>query len=168
MPKRIYSHYIAPLIRFCTNLSYETKNHKISYWQETFKHNISVRLVRLIFGMMFVMAVSVSVNKAPSCKYTLVYYNILISLCNEFFYKFYFTTLVNKLIICGLPKKSTGALTDENLLFLEAWRTVDRAYYDKTFNGQSWFRYRETALRNEPMNTREETCIIHHCFCLTI
>ncbi|XP_020112924.1 carboxyl-terminal-processing peptidase 2, chloroplastic isoform X2 [Ananas comosus] len=101
---------------FCTNLSYETKNHKISYWQETFKHNISVRLVRLIFGMMFVMAVSVSVNKAPS-----------------------------------------WALTDENLLFLEAWRTVDRAYYDKTFNGQSWFRYRETALRNEPMNTREET-----------
>lgn len=51
-----------------------------------------------------------------------------------------------------------GALTEENLIFLEAWRTVDRAYYDKTFNGQSWFRYRENALRNEPMNTREETC----------
>lgn len=54
----------------------------------------------------------------------------------------------------------TGALTEENLLFLEAWRAVDRAYYDKSFNGQSWFRYRETALRNEPMNTREETCNI--------
>ncbi|URE20079.1 TSPc [Musa troglodytarum] len=49
------------------------------------------------------------------------------------------------------------ALTEENLLFLEAWRTVDRAYVDKSFNGQSWFRYRENALRNEPMNTREET-----------
>ncbi|ONK63892.1 uncharacterized protein A4U43_C07F20000 [Asparagus officinalis] len=49
------------------------------------------------------------------------------------------------------------ALTEENLLFLEAWRTVDRAYFDKTFNGKSWFRYREEALRNEPMNTREET-----------
>ncbi|KAJ4841888.1 hypothetical protein Tsubulata_014249 [Turnera subulata] len=42
-----------------------------------------------------------------------------------------------------------GALSEENLLFLEAWRTIDRAY--------SWFRYRENALRNEPMNTREET-----------
>ncbi|RWW33813.1 hypothetical protein BHE74_00010700, partial [Ensete ventricosum] len=51
-----------------------------------------------------------------------------------------------------------GALTEENLLFLEAWRTVDRAYVDKNFNGQSWFRYRENALRNEPMNSREETC----------
>ncbi|BAH91937.1 Os02g0815700 [Oryza sativa Japonica Group] len=52
---------------------------------------------------------------------------------------------------------SSLALTEENLLFLEAWRAVDRAYYDKSFNGQSWFRYRENALRNEPMNTREET-----------
>ncbi|OVA02280.1 PDZ domain [Macleaya cordata] len=49
------------------------------------------------------------------------------------------------------------ALTEENLLFLEAWRTIDRAYVDKSFNGQSWFRYREDALRKEPMNTREET-----------
>ncbi|XP_058752571.1 carboxyl-terminal-processing peptidase 2, chloroplastic [Vicia villosa] len=49
------------------------------------------------------------------------------------------------------------ALTEENLLFLEAWRTIDRAYIDKSFNGQSWFRYRENALRSEPMNNREET-----------
>lgn len=49
------------------------------------------------------------------------------------------------------------SLTEENLLFLEAWRTVDRAYVDKSFNGQSWFRYRENALKKEPMNTREET-----------
>ncbi|KAF5752437.1 hypothetical protein HS088_TW01G00346 [Tripterygium wilfordii] len=55
------------------------------------------------------------------------------------------------------PISSYGALSEENLLFLEAWRTIDRAYVDKTFNGQSWFRYRENALRNEPMNTREET-----------
>ncbi|KAJ7536412.1 hypothetical protein O6H91_12G068500 [Diphasiastrum complanatum] len=49
------------------------------------------------------------------------------------------------------------ALTEENLIFLEAWRVIDRAYVDKTFNGQSWFRYREDALRHEPMNSREET-----------
>uniref|UniRef100_A0A0E0NMS4 Tail specific protease domain-containing protein n=1 Tax=Oryza rufipogon TaxID=4529 RepID=A0A0E0NMS4_ORYRU len=60
---------------------------------------------------------------------------------------------------------SSSALTEENLLFLEAWRAVDRAYYDKSFNGQSWFRYRENALRNEPMNTREETFSLleHNC-----
>ena len=32
------------------------------------------------------------------------------------------------------------AITTEQLIFLEAWRAVDRAYVDKTFNGQSWFR----------------------------
>ena len=40
---------------------------------------------------------------------------------------------------------------------LQAWRAVDRAYYDKTFNGQSWFRYRENALKKEKMSDREET-----------
>lgn len=54
---------------------------------------------------------------------------------------------------------NAGSLTEENTLFLEAWKTVDRAYVDKTFNGQSWFRYREKALKSEPMNTRGETCM---------
>ncbi|KAL3828315.1 hypothetical protein ACJIZ3_017117 [Penstemon smallii] len=57
----------------------------------------------------------------------------------------------------AVTKSPSWALTEENLLFLEAWRTIDRAYIDKSFNGQSWFRYRENALRSEPMNTREET-----------
>ncbi|KAI5079830.1 hypothetical protein GOP47_0005309 [Adiantum capillus-veneris] len=55
------------------------------------------------------------------------------------------------------PNPVTWALTEENLIFLEAWRTIDRAYIDKTFNGKSWFRYREEALRREPMNNREQT-----------
>ncbi|PIM97590.1 C-terminal processing peptidase [Handroanthus impetiginosus] len=57
----------------------------------------------------------------------------------------------------SVTKMPSLALSEENLLFLEAWRMIDRAYVDKSFNGQSWFRYRENALRNEPMNTREET-----------
>ncbi|KZV34039.1 carboxyl-terminal-processing peptidase 2, chloroplastic [Dorcoceras hygrometricum] len=57
----------------------------------------------------------------------------------------------------AVTKTPSWALSEENLIFLEAWRTIDRAYIDKSFNGQSWFRYRENALRNEPMNTREET-----------
>ncbi|KAK9860335.1 hypothetical protein WJX84_005530 [Apatococcus fuscideae] len=43
------------------------------------------------------------------------------------------------------------------LVFLEAWRAIDRAYVDKSFNGQSWFRLRENYLKSEPMETREET-----------
>ena len=49
------------------------------------------------------------------------------------------------------------AVTAEQLLFLEAWRAVDRAYVDKTFNGQSWFRLRERYLKEEKMDEREET-----------
>ncbi|KAL6971180.1 C-terminal processing peptidase [Sarracenia purpurea var. burkii] len=64
------------------------------------------------------------------------------------------------IISVAVSRIPSYALTEENLLFLEAWRTIDRAYIDKTFNGQSWFRYRENALRNEPMNTREETCML--------
>jgi len=68
--------------------------------------------------------------------------------------------LVMSISSASYTAPSSSALTEENLLFLEAWRAVDRAYYDKSFNGQSWFRYRENALRNEPMNTREETCMV--------
>lgn len=32
------------------------------------------------------------------------------------------------------------AITNEQLVFLEAWRAVDRAYVDKTFNGNTWFK----------------------------
>jgi len=64
--------------------------------------------------------------------------------------------VVDKVTLCLLPV----SLTEENLLFLEAWRTVDRAYVDKSFNGQSWFRYRENALKKEPMTTREDTCTV--------
>ncbi|XP_072975096.1 carboxyl-terminal-processing peptidase 2, chloroplastic [Typha angustifolia] len=114
--KSISSKYIALFISFGSCLGRGNRIHRITSWQEKFKHKISIISIHMVVGMMLVLAVSVSINKTPS-----------------------------------------WALTEENLLFLEAWRTVDRAYFDKTFNGQSWFRFRETALRNEPMNTREET-----------
>jgi hypothetical protein len=38
------------------------------------------------------------------------------------------------------------AVTSEQLLFLEAWRAVDRAYVDKSFNGQNWFKVRQLQL----------------------
>eukprot|EP00775_Hariotina_reticulata_P007473 gene7473-7682_t len=49
------------------------------------------------------------------------------------------------------------AVTNEQLLFLEAWRAVDRAYVDKSFNGQSWFKLRENFLKKEPMANRSQT-----------
>ncbi|EYU43784.1 hypothetical protein MIMGU_mgv1a010411mg [Erythranthe guttata] len=80
---------------------------------------------------------------------------------SNFFPSFSLRVIVGVMIVMTLSaavtKSPSWALTEENLLFLEAWRTLDRAYIDKTFNGQSWFRYRENALRSEPMNTREET-----------
>lgn len=39
-----------------------------------------------------------------------------------------------------LPPLAAQAITNEQLVYLEAWRAVDRAYVDKTFNGNSWFR----------------------------
>lgn len=48
------------------------------------------------------------------------------------------------------------AVTNEQLLFLEAWRAVDRAYVDKKFNGQNWFKVREDALKQK-LGSREAT-----------
>ena len=57
----------------------------------------------------------------------------------------------------GVSRTPSWALIEENLIFLEAWSTIDRAYVDKAFDGHSWLSYKENALHNEPMNTREET-----------
>lgn len=34
---------------------------------------------------------------------------------------------------------------------------MDRAYVDKKFNGQNWFLVREKALKDQSMETRQET-----------
>nr|XP_011462430.1 PREDICTED: carboxyl-terminal-processing peptidase 2, chloroplastic isoform X2 [Fragaria vesca subsp. vesca] len=73
------------------------------------------------------------------------------------FVRFVVGVMVVMSVSVSVSKVPSWALTEENLLFLEAWRMIDRSYVDKSFNGQSWFRYRENALRNEPMNNREET-----------
>jgi len=49
------------------------------------------------------------------------------------------------------------AISENQLLFLEAWRAVDKAYVDKTFNGVSWFRYRESAVKKTEMDTKKQT-----------
>mmetsp|Transcript_44173 Transcript_44173/g.84432 ORF Transcript_44173/g.84432 Transcript_44173/m.84432 type:complete len:471 (+) Transcript_44173:151-1563(+) len=61
------------------------------------------------------------------------------------------------LLLPGVSPAPAEAISEENLIFLEAWRAVDRAYVDKTFNGQSWFRYREKTIKNVKMIEREDT-----------
>lgn len=48
------------------------------------------------------------------------------------------------------------ALTDNQKLFNEVWRLVNRAYLDDSFNHQNWWKVRERALK-QPLATREQT-----------
>lgn len=48
------------------------------------------------------------------------------------------------------------ALTEEQKLFNEAWRIVNQAYVDPSFNGQNWWLVREKALKR-PLPNREAT-----------
>ena len=66
--------------------------------------------------------------------------------------------LTTTIVTCGyLTIGNALSVTNEQLLFLEAWRAVDRAYVDKTFNGQSWFKVREDWLKKEKMGDRQQT-----------
>lgn len=49
-----------------------------------------------------------------------------------------------------------AALTAEQKLFNEAWRIVNRAYVDDTFNHQNWWFVRQKELKR-PLRDREET-----------
>lgn len=111
--------------------------------------------LHIVVGVMIFMTLGATVTKTPSCKFD--WFCKLISfVVGVIRIYFSFLCLWSNALLC--VSCNVVALTEENLLFLEAWRAIDRAYVDKTFNGQSWFRYRENALRVEPMNTREETC----------
>lgn len=47
------------------------------------------------------------------------------------------------------------ALTEEQRLVAEAWRFVDRAYVDDTFNHQNWWLARQKALK-QPLSNKEQ------------
>ena len=126
-------------------------HHEMVNCSEEIRPKVDVPFVRLVVGVMLVMSLSVAISKTPSRKF--IYF-----IC-ELSSRFTSLQWLEHLPFSFICDYYAGALTEENLLFLEAWRTIDRAYVDKSFNGQSWFRYRENALRSEPMNTREETCI---------
>ncbi len=56
----------------------------------------------------------------------------------------------------GVPTDRVWALTQEQKLLSEAWRIVNRAYIDDSFNHQNWWWMREKALK-KPLRDRAET-----------
>ncbi len=52
----------------------------------------------------------------------------------------------------GTP--SAGAFTAEQQLVLQAWRTINQAYYDNSFNHQNWWLLRDRTLK-EPIPNEE-------------
>ncbi len=57
------------------------------------------------------------------------------------------------------------AITTEQLLYLEAWRAVDRAYYDKSFNNQNWFK---VGLIWVQCQQRTSHCVLVVCWFLVV
>jgi carboxyl-terminal processing protease len=59
-------------------------------------------------------------------------------------------------LVWGCFSPAAIALTEEQRLFSEVWRIVDRAYVDDTFNHQNWWMVRQKALQ-KPLESREQT-----------
>lgn len=55
-------------------------------------------------------------------------------------------------------QQPAAAFTEEQQLFQEAWRIVNRAYLDETFNNQNWSGVRQQVLK-QPPKEREETYV---------
>lgn len=53
-------------------------------------------------------------------------------------------------------QQPAAALTEEQQLFQEAWRIVNRAYLDETFNNQNWSGVRQQVLK-QPLRDRGKT-----------
>ncbi|MDJ0554692.1 MAG: S41 family peptidase [Microcoleaceae cyanobacterium MO_207.B10] len=60
------------------------------------------------------------------------------------------------IITWGLWTSSAVALTDEQSLLSEAWRIVNLAYVDDSFNHQNWWFMRQDLLK-KPLKSRDET-----------
>jgi carboxyl-terminal processing protease len=59
-------------------------------------------------------------------------------------------------LLLGFFSAPATAFTEEQRLFSEVWRIVDRAYVDETFNQQNWWLVRQKALQ-KPLSDREQT-----------
>lgn len=55
----------------------------------------------------------------------------------------------------GWFQQPAAAMTEEQQLFQEAWRIVNRAYLDESFNNQNWGAVRQQAFKEPPANRQE-------------
>ncbi|WP_017716499.1 carboxyl-terminal processing protease CtpA [Kamptonema formosum] len=69
---------------------------------------------------------------------------------------FWVGLLLVLLISLGWPARPASALTEEQQLLSEAWRIVNRAYVDDTFNHQDWWQVRQKLVK-QPLKNREAT-----------
>ncbi|NJK41630.1 MAG: PDZ domain-containing protein [Acaryochloridaceae cyanobacterium SU_2_1] len=60
--------------------------------------------------------------------------------------------LLLQIAFWGLTPQSARALSEEQLLYNEAWRIVDQAYLDDSFNHQNWRAVRQQALEQQLPN----------------
>lgn len=69
---------------------------------------------------------------------------------------FWVGLLLLLLVTLGWPAPPASALTEEQQLLSEAWRIVNRAYVDDTFNHQDWWQVRQKLVK-QPLKNREAT-----------
>lgn len=70
------------------------------------------------------------------------------------FWKKNFRSAVGLVIGCSMLVSSNspvmaGEWNDQNRLAAEAWRAVDEIYYDRTFNGNDWFKLRQEIVKKD-------------------
>ncbi|MEB3339880.1 carboxyl-terminal processing protease CtpA [Okeania sp.] len=72
------------------------------------------------------------------------------------FFQIIFLLILPTILNWGLWTSSATALTEEQKLLGEAWRIVNLAYIDDSFNHQNWW-FKRQKLMKKPLKTREET-----------
>jgi len=59
--------------------------------------------------------------------------------------------------LSGVGHVNAAYYSEEEKIFLEAWRIVNRSYLDETFNDQNWWFVRQRFLEEEDLSSREAT-----------
>lgn len=56
-------------------------------------------------------------------------------------------TIAGSFLLGNVAPSIAGEWNDRNRLAAETWRTVDQLYMDRTFNGQDWFKLRQSIVK---------------------
>lgn len=72
------------------------------------------------------------------------------------FIRIVFLLILPVILSCGFWTSSASALTEEQSLLGEAWRIVNLAYVDDSFNHQNWWFVRQNLIK-KPLEDRDDT-----------